>query len=162
MNSKEGFVIKTISTKPLQHALQALCIRVARSAPLLFIAASLAVTTMVDAAETPAAKLALKSSAALVLDQESGQILYGKNANAILPIASITKVMTAMVVLDANLDAQEAITVTNDDVDWLRGSHSRLQVGAVLTREEMLRLALMSSENRAASRRNRRMDSSFR
>ena len=151
MKSEEGFVIETISTKPLRRALQALCIRVTRSAPLLFIAASLAVTTMVDAAETPAAKLALKSSAALVLDQESGQILYGKNANAILPIASITKVMTAMVVLDANLDAQEAITVTNDDVDWLRGSHSRLQVGAVLTREEMLRLALMSSENRAAS-----------
>lgn len=98
-----------------------------------------------------AAKLTLQSSAALVLDQQSGEILYGKNAQAIVPIASITKLMTAMVVLDANLDPEEKILISQDDVDWLRGSHSRLRVGAVLTRDELLRLALMASENRAAS-----------
>mgnify|MGYP006282752461 CR=1 FL=1 len=94
--------------------------------------------------------LNLASAAALVMDNESGQVLYGKNADSVLPIASITKLMTAMVVLDANLDPEERLTVTNEDVDWLRGSHSRLAVGVTLTRDEMLRLALMASENRAA------------
>mgnify|MGYP001240411854 CR=1 FL=1 len=98
-----------------------------------------------------AAKLKLQSSSALVLDQQSGEILYGKNAQAIVPIASITKLMTAMVVLDANLDPEEKILITQDDVDWLRGSHSRLRVSAMLTRDELLRLALMASENRAAA-----------
>ena len=93
----------------------------------------------------------LSSSAVLVLDQESGQVLYGKNSQAIVPIASISKLMTAMVVLDANLDPDEPITVSNDDVDWLRGSSSRLQVGSTLTRDQLLRLALMASENRAAA-----------
>jgi D-alanyl-D-alanine endopeptidase (penicillin-binding protein 7) len=98
-----------------------------------------------------AAKLALKSSSVLVLDQVSGEVLYGKNPSAVVPIASITKLMTAMVALDARLDPDEHIAVTEDDVDWLKGSSSRLQVGATLTRDEMLRLALMASENRAAS-----------
>ena len=97
------------------------------------------------------AHLALKSSSALVLDQFSGEVLYGKNASAIVPIASISKVMTAMVALDAHLDPDESITVTEQDVDWLRGSSSRLPVGTTLTRDQMLRLALMASENRAAS-----------
>jgi len=101
--------------------------------------------------EALAAKLKLQSSSALVLDQQSGEIIYGKNTQAIVPIASITKLMTAMVVLDANLDPGEKIPITQDDVDWLRGSHSRLRVGAPLTRDELLRLALMASENRAAS-----------
>lgn len=92
----------------------------------------------------------LASAAALVMDNESGQVLYGKNADSVLPIASITKVMTAMVVLDANLDPEERLTVSSEDVDTLRGSHSRLPVGVTLTRDEMLRLALMASENRAA------------
>jgi D-alanyl-D-alanine endopeptidase (penicillin-binding protein 7) len=95
--------------------------------------------------------LNLASSSALVLDNESGKVLYGKNADSIVPIASITKLMTAMVVLDANLEPSEELIVTNDDVDWLRGSHSRLQVGFALSRDEMLKLALMASENRAAS-----------
>ncbi len=101
--------------------------------------------------EALAAKLKLQSNAVLVLDHQSGEILYGKNTQAIVPIASITKLMTAMVVLDANLDPEEKIAITQDDVDWLRGSHSRLRVGALLTRDELLRLALMASENRAAS-----------
>ena len=103
----------------------------------------------VSAAAEPV--LNLKSSAALVLDEQTGEVLYGKNAGLVHPIASITKLMTAMVVLDANLDPEEKITVTNDDVDFLRGSSSRLAVGVTLTRDEMLRLALMASENRAAA-----------
>ena len=103
------------------------------------------------AADPSPSRLALKSSAALVLDEETGHVLYGKNTESILPIASITKLMTAMVVLDANLDLNESLQVTNEDLDTLKGTHSRLRVGTLLTREEMLRLALMASENRAAS-----------
>ncbi|HEY8857610.1 MAG TPA: D-alanyl-D-alanine endopeptidase [Rugosibacter sp.] len=95
--------------------------------------------------------LALASSAVLVLDQTTGTVLYEKNANAVLPIASITKLMTAMVALDASPDLKETLTIGIEDVDLLKGTHSRLSVGAKLSREEMLRLALMSSENRAAS-----------
>jgi D-alanyl-D-alanine endopeptidase (penicillin-binding protein 7) len=94
---------------------------------------------------------ALKSQAALVVDQDSGEILLGKNAESTLPIASLTKLMTAIVTLDAELDSNEPVTVTKADVDRLRGSHSRLQVGTTLTRDDMLHLALMASENRAAS-----------
>ena len=94
---------------------------------------------------------ALKSQAALVVDQDSGEILLGKNAESKLPIASLTKLMTAIVTLDADLDPDEPVTITKADVDRLRGSHSRLQVGTTLTRDEMLHLALMASENRAAS-----------
>ena len=104
-----------------------------------------------ESVEALAAKLKLHSHAALVLDQHSGEVLYGKNTQAILPIASITKLMTAMVVIDANLDPEERILISQDDIDWLRGSQSRLRVGAALGRDELLRLALMASENRAAS-----------
>jgi len=93
----------------------------------------------------------LQSSAALVLDQHSGEVLYGKNAQTVAPIASITKLMTAMLVLDARLDLGEHVAITQADVDVLRGSRSRLRVGARLTRDELLRLSLMASENRAAS-----------
>jgi D-alanyl-D-alanine endopeptidase (penicillin-binding protein 7) len=93
----------------------------------------------------------LKSQAALVVDQQSGEILLGKNTESKLPIASLTKLMTAIVTLDADLDPDEPVTVTKADVDRLRGSHSRLQVGTTLTRDDMLHLALMASENRAAS-----------
>jgi serine-type D-Ala-D-Ala endopeptidase (penicillin-binding protein 7) len=93
----------------------------------------------------------LKSQAALVLDQDSGEILLGKNPESKLPIASLTKLMTAIVTLDAELDPDEFLTITKADVDRLKGSHSRLQVGTTLTRDDMLHLALMSSENRAAS-----------
>jgi D-alanyl-D-alanine endopeptidase (penicillin-binding protein 7) len=95
--------------------------------------------------------LALQSSAALVLDQTTGAVLFEKNPNAVLPIASITKLMTAMVVLDAKPDLTETLAINEDDVDLLKGTRSRLKVGTHLAREEMLRLALMSSENRAAA-----------
>ena len=96
-------------------------------------------------------RLSLRSAAAIVQDAETGEILYGKNANAVAPIASITKLMTAMVVLDAGLDLNQAITISGEDMDALRGTHSRLKPGASLSRDELLRLALMSSENRAAA-----------
>jgi D-alanyl-D-alanine endopeptidase (penicillin-binding protein 7) len=94
--------------------------------------------------------LDLKSSVAFVLDQDTQEVLLSKNAQAVLPIASITKLMTAIVVTDAQLPLDEMITVTQDDVDTEKGSRSRLTVGTRLSREEMLHLALMSSENRAA------------
>ena len=94
---------------------------------------------------------ALKSQAALVVDQDSGEILLGKNADSTLPIASLTKLMTAIVTLDADLDPEEFVTIAKADVDRLKGSRSRLQVGTTLTRDDMLHLALMASENRAAS-----------
>jgi D-alanyl-D-alanine endopeptidase (penicillin-binding protein 7) len=94
---------------------------------------------------------ALKSMAALVFDQQTGTTMFAKNTDAVRPIASITKLMTAMVVLDAKLPMQESILIEDDDVDMLKGTHSRLKVGTRLTREELLRLALMSSENRAAA-----------
>jgi len=94
---------------------------------------------------------ALKSQAALVVDQQSGEILLGKNMESKLPIASLTKLMTAIVTLDAELDPDEPVTISKADVDRLRGSHSRLQVGTTLTRDDLLHLALMASENRAAS-----------
>jgi D-alanyl-D-alanine endopeptidase (penicillin-binding protein 7) len=94
--------------------------------------------------------LDLKSSVALVLDQETNQVGFSKNSSAVLPIASITKLMTALVVTEAGLPLDEVLTVTEDDVDTEKGSHSRLRVGTQLTRGEMLHLALMASENRAA------------
>lgn len=94
--------------------------------------------------------LSLKSSVALVMDQDTEEVLLAKNDNAVLPIASITKLMTALVVTEAQLPLDEVLTVTQDDVDTEKGSRSRLQVGTRLTRGEMLHLALMSSENRAA------------
>ena len=98
-----------------------------------------------------ARQIALQSSAVFVQDQSTGAVLLEKNPNAILPIASITKLMTAMVVLDAKPDLRELLAVGEEDVDVLKGTRSRLKVGTLLAREEMLRLALMSSENRAAS-----------
>ena len=95
-------------------------------------------------------RLNIQSGSALVFDQSAGDALFQKNANQIAPIASITKLMTAMVVLDSTPALGGSVTVTDEDVDYLRGSRSRLQVGSVLTRESALLLALMSSENRAA------------
>jgi len=94
--------------------------------------------------------LSLKSSVALVVDQNTGEVLFSKNPQAVLPIASITKLMTAVVVTDAGQPLDEVLTVTQDDVDVAKGSPSRLRVGTRLARGELMHLALMSSENRAA------------
>ena len=95
--------------------------------------------------------LDLRSSVAMVIDQQTGEAIFQKNAEAVLPIASITKVMTAMVVIDAGLSGAELLEVTEADRDTERHSSSRLPIGSRLSRAELLNLALMSSENRAAS-----------
>lgn len=95
--------------------------------------------------------LALKSNAALVVDQNSAQVLFEKNSDVALPIASLTKLMTALVVVEARQDMEEVLEVTADDIDRERNSASRLRVGSRMTRGNMLHIALMSSENRAAS-----------
>lgn len=94
--------------------------------------------------------LQLKSSVALVVDQDTKEVLLSKNDHAVLPIASITKLMTGLLVSEAHLSMDENITITQDDVDTEKGSRSRLAVGTELSRGELLHLALMSSENRAA------------
>lgn len=94
--------------------------------------------------------LELNSSVALVVDQQTNEVLFSKNDSAVLPIASLTKLMTGLVVTDANLALDDLITITSDDVDTVKGSRSRLAVGTTLTRRELMHLALMSSENRAA------------
>lgn len=133
----------------------------------VFLAATL--STGVVAADKPAAKAKvtkasnataitdadgmplLKSAGALVLDPVTGNTLYAKNADEVTPIASITKVMTAMVVLDAKLPLDEAIQITNEDIDVLKNTRSRLPIGSHFRRDDLLRLALMASDNRAAS-----------
>ncbi len=94
--------------------------------------------------------LDLRSSVALVIDQDTNEILLRKNDQAVLPIASLTKLMTGLVISEANLPMSEMITISQADVDTEKGSSSRLAVGTVLSRGDMLHLALMSSENRAA------------
>jgi D-alanyl-D-alanine endopeptidase (penicillin-binding protein 7) len=95
--------------------------------------------------------LALKSSVAYVMDQDTHEVLFSKNPQAVLPIASITKLMTALVIVDAGLSLDEKLTVTEEDIDTEKHTRSRLAVGTTLTRGEMLHLALMASENRAAN-----------
>lgn len=102
------------------------------------------------ASEGDVSGLPLHSASALVIDQTTGMPLLQKNPDAVVPIASISKLMTAMVVLDARLDLHEIISIDEADVDTLRNTRSRLQVGSTLTRETALLLALMSSDNRAA------------
>ena len=105
--------------------------------------ATSAVTRMLDPG--------VRSAAALIVDQRTGTSLYAKNDTQVLPIASITKLMTALVVLDAELPMDEQIEIGESDVDRVKQSASRLRVGTLLTRETLLQLALMASENRAAS-----------
>jgi len=93
----------------------------------------------------------LRSTIAVIYDQQTQRPLYSKNSDVQAPIASITKLMTAMVVLDAQLPLDEEIRIDVADIDTLKGTHSRLRIGMTLTRSELLKLALMASENRAAS-----------
>ena len=96
-------------------------------------------------------KIALRSASALVQDAETGEIVYGKNADAVTPIASITKLMTAMVILDSGLDLEEQILLNRDDAIAMKGARSRLRTGLSISRGDLLLLALMASENRAAA-----------
>jgi D-alanyl-D-alanine endopeptidase (penicillin-binding protein 7) len=92
----------------------------------------------------------LKAATVLVVDDESGEVLYGKNALTSVPIASISKLMTAIVTLDAALPPDEPITIGEDEIRATWPNHSRLEKGATLTRDELLHLALLASDNRAA------------
>jgi D-alanyl-D-alanine endopeptidase (penicillin-binding protein 7) len=94
--------------------------------------------------------LDVKSSVALVIEDGTQDVLFSRNTKVALPIASITKLMTALVVLESHPDMEEMVTVTTDDLDTEKFSSSRLAVGTTLSRRDMLHLALMSSENRAA------------
>ncbi len=91
----------------------------------------------------------LSSQSALILNNRTGEVLYQKNANRVMPIASISKLMSAMVILDAKLDMNQMVEITPDEIDRLKGTGSRLGIGTTLTRSELLHLSLMSSENRA-------------
>jgi len=118
-----------------------------RLASLLAVAALAGWVAGATAAEEPT----LRSAAALVIDAETGEVLHAKNADAVVPIASITKLMTAMVTIDAGLPLDEGITITADDAQAAKAKRrARLPVGARLTRAELLQLALMASENVAA------------
>lgn len=102
-------------------------------------------------AANPSPAVDIRSRAALIVRADTGEVLYAKNADQTLPIASITKLMTAMVVLDAGQAMNQTLSITDAERDRLRGTSSRLAIGTRLTRSDLLRLALMSSENRAAA-----------
>lgn len=130
--------------------------RVVTYHPARTAAAAAAVTAPVTAGDLAGLgktsdPLSLRSSVAYVVDQNSAEVLFEKNADVALPIASITKLMTGMVVMDAKQDMDEVLRVTDADVDRVKYSSSRLPVGARMTRRELLHITLMSSENRAAS-----------
>jgi D-alanyl-D-alanine endopeptidase (penicillin-binding protein 7) len=115
-------------------------------ASLLALAPHLTMAAASKATATPE----VRSAAALVVDGENGQVLFERDAAHVAPIASITKLMTALVVIDGQQPLDEVITITKADVWKGKGAHSRLPVGMKLTRGDLLKLALMASENRAA------------
>jgi D-alanyl-D-alanine endopeptidase (penicillin-binding protein 7) len=104
-----------------------------------------------QAADARVQKVSLRSASVLVQDAETGEVVFHKNSEAVVPIASITKLMTAMVTLDRQVDMQQRVVLSREDVDLRKGTKSRLRPGTVLTRDELLMLALMASENRAAA-----------
>lgn len=137
--------------KVAKYAARPVVVATAATATVAASAASqVSKATTVEQTNDIAQSLNLESKAALVMNAVTGEVLYAKNTNQAVPIASITKLMTAMVVLDAKLPLDEAITINEEDIDRMRNTSSRLSVGTVLSRAELLLLALMSSENRAA------------
>jgi D-alanyl-D-alanine endopeptidase (penicillin-binding protein 7) len=126
-----------------------------KSQPATVAKAKPASTNKVDASKKSTAaarrvKPDLRSSSVIVLDADDASVLYSKQSNVVMPVASITKLMTALVVLDANQPMDEIIEITRQDRDTVYGSGSRLTIGSKLTRADLMHLALMSSENRAA------------
>jgi len=141
----------TLSAKAHQPALKKVSSKRALSAPVTRVSVPAALTAGERLGLRHAGDaLDLNSSVAFVVDQDSGEVLFSKNESAVLPIVSLTKLMTGLVIADANLPMDEMITITQDDVDTYKGSRSRLAVGTTLSRGEMMHLSLMSSENRAA------------
>jgi D-alanyl-D-alanine endopeptidase (penicillin-binding protein 7) len=104
-----------------------------------------------QAADPRIQKVNFRSASVLVQDADTGEVVFHKNSEAVVPIASITKLMTAMVIIDRELDMQQRVVLSREDVDLRKGTKSRLRPGTVLTRDELLMLALMASENRAAA-----------
>lgn len=144
VTTKHKVVAKKVSKSPLKK------ISVVRVAHILPLAEQLSMGDIAGLRSTEDA-LALQSNVALVIDQENSQVLFQKNADVALPIASITKLMTSLVVLEANQPMDDMVEVTAADIDTEKGSSSRLKIGSRLSRADMLHIALMSSENRAAS-----------
>jgi D-alanyl-D-alanine endopeptidase (penicillin-binding protein 7) len=131
-----------------------ICFRRAAAAALFALAAQ---ATFTPAQAGTPAEPKIRSASALVMDQATGEILYSKNESAIVPIASITKLMTAMVTLDAGLPLDEEVTITREDLPAVDAGklsvlrHSALRVGDKIKRDDLLKVALMASENRAAA-----------
>lgn len=146
LNSDEKLIKKTVVVRGKQKVIyQRVAKQLVPIVPPVMTAGDIAGLSMTRDA------LALASNVALVLDQSSSEVLFEKNANVTLPIASITKLMTGLVVVEAQQDMNEILEVTEEDIDREKNSSSRLRVGSQLSRANMLHIALMSSENRAAS-----------
>ncbi|WP_157275485.1 M56 family metallopeptidase [Pelomonas sp. Root1444] len=107
--------------------------------------------TPADASPAQQLRLPVNAKHVVVIDDATGKVLMARNADAVVPIASLTKLLTAMVVLDAKLDPNEKLRITDDDVDTLKHSRSRVRVGTQMSRQAALEMALMASENRAAA-----------
>jgi serine-type D-Ala-D-Ala endopeptidase (penicillin-binding protein 7) len=114
-------------------------------------ALALVLVISVGFAQAESIKPFLRSTSALVQDAETGEVVIDKNGDAVVPIASITKLLTAMVILDRGLDLDERVVLSREDMDSVKGTRSRLRTGSVLTRDQLLLLSLMASENRAAA-----------
>jgi D-alanyl-D-alanine endopeptidase (penicillin-binding protein 7) len=121
-----------------------------RHAPVAALAGTLLTAYAMTAGAKPSVEPKLKSSSVLIVDQSGSQVLYSRNSDVAAPIASITKLMTALVVLDAQQPMNERLEITKAELDLPKMNFSRLTVGTVLTRGDLMHLALMSSENRAA------------
>lgn len=151
-------LIRTLSTRP-RWAFAAVVIGLSTLAPMSFAAGTSPAQIAAEQRRAGpdiihsslAMPLDVASRAALITNVDTGEVLYSKNTHQLLPIASITKLMTAMVVLDSHQPMNELITITDADIDHLRHTHSRLRVGTRLPRADLMLLALMASENRAAS-----------
>lgn len=156
-DKKQQVVAKRAVAKPVSASRKA----VVRAKPSRTIAVSARAPVRSGAAKASFGELAglhlqndpldLKSSVALVVDQDTNEVLLSKNDHAVLPIASLTKLMTGLIISESGLSMDETVTITEEDVDTEKGSRSRLAIGTTLSRREMLHLALMSSENRAAN-----------
>ncbi len=147
-SAKKGQVKRTVK-RTVQRTVKpnAKAVRLKKSYPVMPVRASAA---RLQGLHATGDALDLQSSAALVFDPENSSVLFSKNPNVALPIASITKLMTALVVLEAGQSQDEQLEITEADIDTEKGTGSRLRFGTVLSRGELLHLALMSSENRAA------------
>ena len=149
----KGLMNKSKKTLVVKKKHAASVVKVAKSRPVPYAAAFVSPKLsygQIAGLHASGDSLNLKSSVALVVDQDTSEVLFKKNDKAVLPIASLTKLMTGLIVSEAKLPLDEMIVISQEDVDTEKGSSSRLRVGTVLSRGELLHLALMSSENRAA------------